>query len=554
MVAMFSLAACGSDPAPADSDAGGATDLGSPTDSGTTPADGGDKDAGPGPVDSGTAMPDWGFRPNPNGFNFPNRGTSRAGEMPVTARLEPDAMRRFFGPTVCEGGNATGTCRLLPTVRQWMDTENDGANAGNCEGYTVLAGMMYAGLINPMTFGGANAFALPLNETVERELVFWALSQSTVDPMVAPSRSMSPREFLTHLTAEFARGRTFQGTSLGVFAPVGGHALLPYAIRRRSDTVSEVLVYDNNHPNTERFVVIDTAANTWTYRAALNASMPDAEWTGNAEQYPLAIRDIGPRLMLPHPSTAWQNRSMDGGATNRVQINTVGGGQISVVDAMNRRTEFSSEGRYVTQIPGSAVALRAPGSLNRPAPSFSVPRMTPLTVTLDGSVLSRRTPTEVLFQGQGWTLEVDDINLDPMQRDTLVLQPGQPDLLYRAGSAETPILALAYQTEQDDFLIEVRTVGMSPGQNIRLAANFATNSVRVSFDGSSTAPMFEIYIERISNQGALVFEHAGLSAGASSVMHFNFGSWSTNGTPMSLGYDDNGDGTIDRTEMLSDED
>ena len=60
------------------------------------------------PSDGG--LPDWGFRPGTNGFNFANRGTSRPGEMPVTARLDANSMRRMFGPGVCAGMNATGAC------------------------------------------------------------------------------------------------------------------------------------------------------------------------------------------------------------------------------------------------------------------------------------------------------------------------------------------------------------------------------------------------------------------------------------------------------------
>ncbi len=567
--AMLSLAACGTDPATVQdagttpSDAGKKPDAGF-TDAGTAPADAGTTptDAGTTPTDVGTAptdgatptMPDWGFRPNPNGFSFPNRGTSRAGETPVTARLDADNLRRLFGTSVCEGANATGACVLVPNARQWMDAENNGAHEGNCEGYSIFAAHLYAGSIAPMTFGGTNAFALPLNNTVERELMFWAITQSTVDPMVAPSRTMSPRELVTHLTTEFARGRAFLGTAIGIFAAAGGHSVLPYAIRRRSDTVVDVLVYDNNHPDSERFITIDTAANTWRYRAALNPSMPDAEWSGTDTTFPIQIRDAGPRLALPHPNTAWQNRAMDGGGATRISINTVGNSQVTVTDGMSRSTSVGADGRIVTNIPDSRVSLRMPGNLSRPDPVFSVPRATPLTITLDGAGLATATQSELLFQGAGWTLGLDGVNIDPMQRDTLVIQPGPPDLLYRSGGTETPTLSLAYQSEGDDYLIELRTTSMTAGQNLRLSVDFAMNRARVSFDGSAAAPTFELYVERVSASGAVVFEHAGVTASAAAVMFVNFGSWAGNGMPMTVTYDDNGDGTIDRTEQVSDED
>lgn len=539
-------AGCGGGGGASTADAGAELDAGAKHDAGQT------GDAGA-VADAGAMMADWGFRPNPNGFRFPNRGTSRAGETPVTARLTPELLRRLFGPSVCEGQAASGPCRLVPNAQQWMDAENNGAHEGNCEGYTVLAAHFYAGTLDPMTFGAANAYALPLNEALEGEIMFWAVTQSTVDPMVAPQRQFSPRELAAHLERAFAQGRSFLGTSLGVFGQQGGHALLPYALRRRSDTVVEVLVYDNNHPNSERFVTLDTAANTWSYRAALNPSMPDAEWTGSATERPISLRDAGPRRMLPHPNDAWQNRTMDGGGQNRIRINTVGDGLVTVTDGMNRTAGLDAMGRIVSTIPDAAVALRMPGNNSRPDPIFSVPRATPLTVTLDGAGLSAPSPTELLFQGSGWVLGLDNVRLDPGQRDTVVIQPGAPDILYRAAGVETPTLTLAYQSEGDDYLIELRAASMRPGQNLRLSVDFARSTARVSFDGSTAAPNFELYIERVTPTEVIVFDHAGVTATPSAVMGVDFGAWTGNRAPMQITFDDNGDGTVDRTEMLSDD-
>lgn len=323
--------------------------------------------------------------------------------------------------------NATGACVLLPNVAQWLDKENDGVHDGNCEGYSVLASHMYSGAIAPMTFGGANAFALTRTESLEQELMFWALSQSTVSDMVAPRQRKTPSELVGLLTTEFARGRAFGGIAIGVYGAEGGHSILPCALRRRSASVVDVLAHDNNHPNSER------------------------------------------------------------------------------------------------------------------------------VLTLDGAGLTAASPSEVLFQGTGWTLGLEGVSIDPGQRDTLVIQPGAPDLLYRASGVETPTLTLAYQSAGDDYLIEVRSGSMTAGQNLRLSVDFAMNRARVSFDGSTSAPTFELYVERVSSPGSVAFDHHGVTASASSAMFVNFGSWADDTMPMSIGYDDDANGTIDRTATLTDE-
>jgi len=57
---------------------------------------------------------------------------------------------------------------------------------------------------------------------------------------------------------------------------------------------------------------------------------------------------------------------------------------------------------------------------------------------------------------------------------------------------------------------------------------------------------------RAGRAGAIVFDHRGVTASARAVMTVNFGAWGGDGTPMSVG-DDDGDGTVDRTDTLSDE-
>ena len=84
--------------------------------------------------------------------------------------------------------------------------------------------------------------------------------------------------------------------------------------------------------------------------------------------------------------------------------------------------------------------------------------------------------------------------------------------------------------------------------------NFTTQTVRVSFDGSTSAPTFEYYMERISDAGAVTtFRHAGVASMPASVLNFSYASWAGDGMPVSVGVDTNGDGTVDRTDMLTDE-
>jgi hypothetical protein len=421
----------------------------------------------------------------------------------------------------------------------------------------VLSAHFFANALMPSDFGAPRTYGLMLNGNValQREVAVWMASQWSGPQQ--ETRTLTPREVVDTLAREFARGRAFGGTVLGLYknaAFEGGHAVLPYAIERVSETEAHILCYDNNKPNEVDRTRVNLTTNTWEMTLGQNPGEMPTVYRGDATTRTLTLIDIPSRLRLPHACSFCENAPMDGGASRSVQIAMSGEGDVRVADGMNRVTGINAMGAVVSDIPGSGFrAVRSGNWDDSPEPVYEVPRATPLTITLDGSRLRGMSPTEMLITGQGWTLGLDNVNLDPMQRDTLVIQPGQPDLLYRASGAETPTLSLAFQSAADDYLIELRARSMSAGQNLRLAVDFAMNRARISFDGSTTAPRFELYVDRVSAAGDVVFEHDGVTAMPNSVMYVNFGSWGGNNMPMSIGYDDNGDGTIDRTATLTDD-
>src|SRR5215213_2814634 len=91
--------------------------------------------AGTGAVEtSGSYVADLGFRPDVNGFGFPNYGGQ--GE----TNLTPSDLQRMFGDTVCasiEGGQ----CALTPPGNQWLQQINTAMNGGHCEGMAVLSNL-----------------------------------------------------------------------------------------------------------------------------------------------------------------------------------------------------------------------------------------------------------------------------------------------------------------------------------------------------------------------------------------------------------------------------
>lgn len=513
---------------------------------------GGDDAGVQGDGGGGNGTADWTFRPSPGGFAFENY-TNMANPTNLTA----EEVRRLLGPAVCEGAAATGTCNLVPQAQKWMESENESMNGGHCEGMAVLASHFFSGKLRPSDFGADNTFALSLdgNTALQREIALWFSTQTTMKSI--ERRDLTPSALVDQLVTELAMGTGFGGTVLGMYKRdgQGGHAVSPYEVRRPTPTSVEILVYDNNFPNAERIVTVDTAANTWRYFAATNPSVPGSEYEGDAMTFTLSLAPVGPRFALPHPCTICGNTPMDGGGRSSVQVSLKGQADLSITDGQGHVTGHDATGALISQIPGADTQRTRSADLwgSNPEPTYTIPRDTPLDITLDGSRLTGMEPSNVFIAGGGFALTVEGVELAPGQKDHIVVQPGLPDITYRTSGTETPKLVLAFEQDGADYTIELRSSGVASGQNLRMALELPGDMLRISFDGSASASTFELFVEREDENGTIEFKHAGVTGGASAVLRADFGAWAGDGQPLPLEVDDQGDGTYDSTMMLGDE-
>jgi hypothetical protein len=151
LMVLGSLAACGGEPAPA-AQAPAATqapaaqapaatqapEAQAPT--ADTAAAAPKNDGEPAGADAGTAatsgtyVADLGFRPDANGFGFPNYGGQ--GEVNLT----PNDVRRMFGDQACSSIEGD-QCILTPPGAQWLEQISAAMNGVHCEGMAVLSNL-----------------------------------------------------------------------------------------------------------------------------------------------------------------------------------------------------------------------------------------------------------------------------------------------------------------------------------------------------------------------------------------------------------------------------
>lgn len=225
--------------------------------------------------------------------------------------LTPTLMARMFGKdTVCIP--ADGECRLIPIAKEYLQAVNQSIRGGRCEGFAVLSGLAAAGALDLTPFGAAHAHDLVLegNTALGSELAYWFSTQylrDVVPESTLPLDALGALEFLhgeikksDHAMYRIGLARFDEET--GELS--GGHAILATYVAPGSAANQYVIgVYDNNHPDEDRQIVIDGSADSWSYQASANPDDPTTVYAGDTNSANLLyVAPVQPR-QGQHPCT-----------------------------------------------------------------------------------------------------------------------------------------------------------------------------------------------------------------------------------------------------------
>ncbi len=242
---------------------------------------------------------DTGFRPETDGFSFPNYGNQICNGFWDCTRpqnLTSVEMRRMFGDQVCKTVYADGTCDLLRVASSWMNQVNQTMSGGHCEGMAVLSSLFYGGLSDPAQFGGRGAYDLKLgnNPMLQRELAYWFATQWFMDGHLIENDPTSQLKLLAKIFQENPN----RVIPIGIYKRdmTGGHAITAYAIEEKGNGIYWIMVYDNNYPDEERYIVVDTRNNTWTYQSATMSGLSQDVYDGVGRRNQFQIAPVDSRL------------------------------------------------------------------------------------------------------------------------------------------------------------------------------------------------------------------------------------------------------------------
>ncbi len=513
---------------------------------------------------SGIYIADLGFRPDYDGFSFPNYG----GE-PGIVNLTSNDIWRMFGDQACAYIDA-GNCTLTPAGDQWMESVNEAMSGGHCEGMAVLSNLFYTKKLDVTEFGvnSTAEFQIEGNELLQREIAYWFTTQAT-QPARFGIVQQTPSGVVNTLLNAFAAGPEGSETyAVGFYKRdrSGGHAVTPYAVEDRGGGIYWIMIYDNNYPGAARAIEVDTNADTWLYSGSTNPAEPADDYEGDASTFTLELAAIEPRLGV-QDCPFCDGSGVGGGTggekgtqiaqTETITYNQVileGNGDLLITDLEGRSFGFK-EGVFVNEIPGAKSNTNKFGvdvwNVDH-EPIYYLPTDIDFTIEIDGTRLTEPTTSTVTFIGPGYVLEVSDIYLEPGQVDVLDIAPDGSLLSYRTTSAETPVMLVGIETDEADYLFEIQGYEMEEGEALNLSLNTTEGWLSLDSIDNAAPALYSLYMVKYDDNTEQIFGTDEIALEPDDVVYVDYLLWPGNGEAMALDVDYGGDGSVDETLQIDD--
>jgi hypothetical protein len=544
LAALFTLAAgCGG---------GGQS---SPSPGGTATTDGGVGASDAQPTAPLPTTADDLFRPATDGFAFPNYA-----DLPGPGVFDATALRRMFGDGVCSSVT-NGACTLTPQAEDWADKVNLSLQGGHCEGFAVLSLLFFNKWLDPKPFGADTTGALVFtgNGALNHELAYWYATQYLEDPVITTTHSFTAMETVNYLLGELSDPMSEQSARIGLArvgangALEGGHAITPYAVRD-GDTpgTKKIMVYDSNHPGEEHAIVVDVAADSWSYVAGTDPQDPSSLYAGDlTNKNHLYVAAAHPRIGVhpcPFCSSSAAQTHKDPLGKGPADI-VAGGGSRSLLvhgnlaplvqDANGHRVGLVN-GVVVNEVPGATVTPGFSGGLwsdNAPV-QILLPQSGDFKVAVTPRAMSggatAATKSSVTMFGSGYSLGVDYPAGAMVMGDTIGMPENAKGVTLTSVGSSPATLAMAVQTENGGIVAHIALASLPAGANIGLQTDGATGKVGVAVNSPSpVAVSMNVGIDKGDGTGKQVFEGAVASSGADTV-GVDLGSWSGGTAPMPI--------------------
>ena len=509
--------------------------------------------------DSGTIVAETGFKPEKDGFSFPNYSGVDKPYINMTAA----EVHRMFGDTVCEPGTESeAACTLIPPAQQWMETTNSEMDGGHCGGMAILSELIYSKKIDLGEFSADSTVGISFNDKIQREIAYWWGTNAVPTKQDYKGK---PSEIVDKLIESFkSNDETYSLEVWKSFDSGEGHAITPFAVQDMGNGIVNILAYDNNAPKEVSRVEVDRNAETWRYNLSVNPSVEPTWWEGNADSQTMYLALNTPRLAVQDPpfdlstASSWQNTGALLRPNTFAAMQEYNGinltseshlyADLLITDDQGHKFGYQG-GKAYTEIPGAFIQhLPNAGKYDTSIePIYYVPVGIKFTITLDGSALKQEALNDLVMIGPGYSLALDGIKVKPGDKDSVVFSPDGTEIAYTPSDAEAPNISVGVEHQGADYEFNILGSDVDKGGTINVKLDYNQGTLMLHTTGNQNAASYDLAVDRYDNATTQSYEATGLSLEPAETVYIEFGKWDGKGD-LSYGIDEKSDGSIDKTD------
>jgi len=175
------------------------------------------------------------------------------------------------------------------------------------------------------------------------------------------------------------------------------------------------------------------------------------------------------------------------------------------------------------------------------------------TTYIYGDEKAAEEPASIVMIGQGFYIGIDDLVMAPEQLDMLTFDGEGDFITYTTDAEESPDIIVGIEKPKADFELILKAVQVSKGTDIHVLFDQAEDVFAFQIASDAIA-MFEIYITRIDENGDEETFDTGdtpIEIEPDKLMYFYFGKWDGQGSNLEVGYDENGNGEVEESEITN---
>ncbi len=479
-----------------------------------------------------------------DGYRFENYGATSW----TSDDLGVDDLLLMFGPQVCVSGTTVADCKLSQPADDWRKKMIEYMNGGHCDGLAMTSlrffnQQPFKNKTVPSNYQAAaqrtNDLTIPEQPIENYNAYYWTTQ------LLAGNRIIdAPIALANQLTNGFSQNPPL-GYAVHIFKLpnfTAGHSVAAYGVESVGPGMARILVYDNNFPNQRQYITINTGSNTWSYETASTPGQPTDVYTGTATSgnlmlSPLADRDLpaGQYFDCPFCSApALKTQDASALVSGEIQFQYTGEGSILVVNDEGQSTgdDFNTD-TFVNTIPGAGVE-QVLGGLGKAIPPriivpFTEQDETYYTTYVHGKTADAATTGSLMISGAGFTLGVDDLDLDPEEQFEFTLSPDGDYIAFKSTQTiAAPTIYITYDPASDgdpSIGFEISGLTAQAGETISLSLDPALE--RVYFDSTSVQEeAFPVTMSMVWPDGDTdeYSKTIDMTAGATSAF-IDFGAW-----------------------------